>query len=178
MSRIESALFGGLAGAVVLGAGLLTGLLSGAPGPVGGEGPAGPAGVQGAIGPRGETGEAGPAGPAGPEGSQGPAGPAGVQGEPGPQGAVGPAGPQGEMGPPGPQGAAGAGDLGPGAVILVRGSADCPEGWFQGGQVRLLTSPDYVMGGEQTPTNPGVMTTSTMDWANVNYFLCTQGPAQ
>ena len=175
MSRIESALFGGVAGAAVLGIALLTGLFSGASGP---DGPEGPAGVQGAIGPRGEAGPAGPSGPAGPEGTQcpaGPSGPGGPQGEPGPQGAVGPAGPQGE---PGPQGSAGAGDLGADAVILVKGSAACPEGWVAGGQVRLLTSPDYVMGGEQTPTNPGVMTTSTMDWANVNYFLCTKGPGQ
>jgi len=175
MNRIETAAFGGLGGAVVLGIGLLTGVLSGAPGAEGPAGGAGPAGVQGAAGPAGATGAAGPEGPAGPEGQQGVAGPAGPQGEPGPQGSVGPAGPQGAIGPEGPQGAAGAGDLGPGALVVVRGSADCPAGWTATGEVRLLTSPDYVLAPEQSTTNPGVMTTSTMDWANVNFFLCTRG---
>lgn len=175
MSRIESLLFGALGGAVVLALGLVTGVSTGAPGPVGGPGPEGPAGAQGEIGPRGEPGPAGPAGPEGKQGPAGPSGPGGPIGEPGPQGAVGPAGPQGE---PGPQGAAGPGDLGANAVILVQGSADCPVGWAATGQVRILTSPDYIMGGEQTPTNPGVMTSSTMDWANVNFFLCRKGESE
>jgi hypothetical protein len=69
---------------------------------------------------------------------------------------------------------AGAGDLGAGAVILVRQSTACPLGWTAGGEVRILTSPAYALTPEQSQSNAGVFTSETMDWANVNFFLCTR----
>ncbi len=98
-------------------------------------------------------------------------GPAGVQG---PAGAVGPqgeAGPQGEQGPPGPVTVV----LGASAVVLVRDREACPEGMGPAGEVRLLTAPDYTLATGQTTTNPGVFTTTTMGWSDVNFFLCAAG---
>jgi Collagen triple helix repeat (20 copies) len=162
MTRIEAVIYGILGGAITLVLGLLLGgdMLRG---PSGSEGTAGIAGSQGEIGPQGPVGAAGPTGPQGAEGLAGP------QGEPGAPGA---AGPQGE---PGPQGVAGAGDLGAGTVVLVRTAGACPTGWAAGGQVQMMTSPDYKITAEQTESNPGVMTTATLDWSNVNFFLCMRG---
>ena len=81
---------------------------------------------------------------------------------------------RGDAGVAGSAGAAGPEDIGANAVLLVREAAACPAGWVPGGQVRILTSPDYALSGEQTGSNPGVMTTSTMDWSNVNFFLCAR----
>lgn len=170
MSRMEAALFGGIGGVVVLAAAMLaTDMLRGGPGPEGAVGPAGATGPAGAAGPQGAP---GPVGPVGPLGAIGPAGPQGVAGPVGPQGGVGP---QGEVGPAGPQGVAGAGDLGPEAVLLVRSTAGCPEGWQPGGAVVINTSPDYATSPDQTRSNPGIMTSATAGFANVNYFVCLQG---
>lgn len=108
-------------------------------------------------------------------GADGIAGVAGPAGAVGPAGQAGPAGAAGEAGPAGPQGPAGLPDPGPGLVILTRSPNVCPAGWTAQGQVRVLASPDYPMTADQTATNPGVFTTSTADWANVNFFLCTAG---
>jgi Collagen triple helix repeat (20 copies) len=184
LTRIEAILFGILGGAIVLTLGLMMGNdqrnlagVDGAPGIAGPAGEAGPAGTVGPVGPAGADGAAGPAGSAGPAGPQGEPGadglegPAGVPGAPGAPGAPGVPGPQGEAGP---QGATGAGDLGAGAVILVRQLTACPPGWTAGGEVRLLTSPAYAMTPDQTQSNSGVFTSETKDWANVNFFLCTR----
>ena len=117
-------------------------------------------------------------GPAGAEGAAGVAGPAGSEGATGAQGVAGADGAAGAAGAPGaagPMGPAGAGDLGAGAVVLVREAGACPSGWVAGGQVMMLTSPDYAVSGEQTPSNPDVNSTATIDWSNVNFFLCTRG---
>jgi hypothetical protein len=114
-------------------------------------------------------------GPAGVAGAAGIAGPAGPEGAAGPQGAAGADGAAGIAGAPGEAGPAGAGDLGAGAVVLVREAAACPAGWTSGGQVMMLTSPDYAVTGEQTLSNPGVNSSATIDWSNVNFFLCTKG---
>lgn len=171
MSKVQSAAFGVVGGAAAFAlAALFAGdLLRGAPGP---EGPPGPAG---AVGPSGPQGEAGVQGPAGPQGPIGPAGPQGVEGVAGPAGPQGEMGPPGETGPAGPQGVAGAGDLGGEAVILVRGAGGCPAGWVNGGEVVLNTSPDYATGTGQERSNPGIMTSATAGFANVNFFLCLQG---
>jgi hypothetical protein len=58
--------------------------------------------------------------------------------------------------------------------VLVREAGACPAGWVAGGQVMMLTSPDYAVSGEQTLSNPGVNSTATIDWSNVNFFLCTR----
>jgi hypothetical protein len=150
MSKIESGLFGGLGAAVVL---AVAGL-------VGGDYVRGADGVAGASG---------AAGVPGPVGGTGPAGPQGVAGEVGPTGSIGPAGTAGQQGP------AGLPDAGPGAIILTRSPDACPVGWSSAGQVRVLASPEYPMTGDQTGTNPGISTTSTIDWSNVNFFLCTAG---
>ncbi len=116
-------------------------------------------------------------GPAGAEAAAGVAGPAGAQGEAGPQGVAGAdgmAGVAGASGEAGPQGPAGPGDLGADAVILVRGSASCPAGWVAGGQVMMLTSPEFPVSTEQSLSNPGVNSSATIDWSNVNFFLCTR----
>ena len=147
MSGTESALYGLLGGAI-----MLSGALVLAPDTF--------------RGPAGATGAAGIAGPAGPEGAAGPQGAAGADGAAGVAGAPGAAGPQGP---------AGAGDLGAGAVVLVREAGACPAGWGAGGQVMMLTSPDYAVSGEQTLSNPGVNSTATIDWSNVNFYLCTKG---
>jgi Collagen triple helix repeat (20 copies) len=113
-------------------------------------------------------------GPTGAEGVAGVAGPAGPQGEAGLQGAAGADGVEGVAGAPGEAGPAGAGDLGAEAVVLVRGAGACPAGWVAGGQVMMLTSPDYAVSGEQTLSNPGVSSSATIDWSNVNFFVCTR----
>lgn len=113
-------------------------------------------GGQGAIGP------AGAAGPAGPEGPSGPQGPGGVQGP---------------VGPAGPQGVAGYGDPGPDALLLVRRVGGCPTGWNPAGEVVLNASPDYAGSADQERSNPGVVTSATTGFANVNFFLCQQGNA-
>jgi Collagen triple helix repeat (20 copies) len=178
LTRIEAILFGILGGAIVLTLGLMMGNdqrqlagADGAPGIAGPAGEAGPAGTVGPAGPAGADGATGPAGPAGPAGPQGEPGADGLQGPAGVPGAPGVPGPQGEAGP---QGATGAGDLGAGAVILVRQLTACPPGWTAGGEVRLLTSPAYAMTPDQTQSNSGVFTSETKDWANVNFFLCTR----
>jgi hypothetical protein len=151
MSALQSTIFGALGGAFVLGLGLLvtgSNQLRGEAGPAGIEGPAGAAGAEGPAGPQGEVGPAGP------------------QGEAGPQGLAGPVGPPGPAGPPG--------DLGPDAVLLARTAAACPEGWTAGGQVQVLTSPDYAVTAAQTASIPNVINTATGDWSNVNFFLCTR----
>ena len=132
-------------------------------------------GKPGADGVAGAAGVAGPAGPAGPQGETGVAGADAAAGAPGADGEAGPQGESGPQGAPGPQGAAGAGDLGAGAVVLVRGAGDCPPGWAKGGEVRLLTSPDYTMTADQSPSNPGVFTSQTSGWSDVNFFLCQRG---
>ncbi|MFC4668631.1 hypothetical protein ACFO5X_08710 [Seohaeicola nanhaiensis] len=155
MSTAQTAAIGGLCGAgVVVLAMLLSGMMTG---------PEGPAGAAGSAGVAGVPGEVGPAGPAGPAGE---AGPQGVAGEPGAQGPEGPAGPQGP---------AGTGDLGPGVVLLARSAEGCPSGWSPSGRVVLNTSSEYELTGEQTRSNPGIFTAATQGFANVNYFLCTQG---
>jgi hypothetical protein len=178
LTRTEAIIYGILGGAIVLVLSMLAGVdrqsvagVAGAAGPAGAIGPAGPPGADGAPGAPGPEGPAGPQGVAGPQGPAGPEGAVGQQGEVGPAGAAGAPGPQGE---PGPQGATGAGDLGPGAVILVRQATACPLGWSAGGEVRLLTSPAYARTSDQTESNAGVFTSETMDWANVNFFLCTR----
>lgn len=153
MGRIEAAIYGVLGGAITVALGLL----------LAGDvlrDPADGAGAPGAAGVEVAQGEAGTQGPAGVDAGPGPTGP---QGDPGP------------LGLPGPPGVAGAGDLGVGAVILVRTAAACPVGWLPGGQVQLMTSPDYAVSAEQILSNPGVMTTATMDWSNVNFFVCVRG---
>jgi Collagen triple helix repeat (20 copies) len=156
MSAVQSTIFGALGGALVLGVGLL------ATGSDRLQGPVGAAGVEGA---------AGVAGPAGPVGDAGPAGPQGEAGAVGPAGAAGPAG---GAGPAGPQGVAGPGDIGADAVLLVRVAGGCPTGWAAGGQVQMMTSPDYAVTGEQSATNPGITTSATAGWSNVNFFVCTR----
>jgi Collagen triple helix repeat (20 copies) len=178
MTRVEGFIFGLFGGVIAVVLSLFAGdALRGPAGIVGSDGPAGVAGAAGPAGPVGPQGEAGlpgapgadgPVGPAGPQGAVGPVGP---QGEPGPQGPAGAAGPAGA---PGADGVAGAGDLGPSAVVLVREAGACPKGWAPGGEVRLLTSPDYPVASGQTATNPGIMSTTTLDWANVNFFLCAR----
>jgi hypothetical protein len=166
MKMIETGVAAVLGGFVALGLSLFASDLF-----VGGRGDVGPAGVAGpagAVGPQGAVGPAGEPGPAGGVGPQGLAGPQGVPGEPGPAGETGPAGAVG------PAGAAGAGDLGQGAVVLVRSASACPTGWAPVGQVRLQTSPEYPMTPDQTASNPGVFTSETMGWSNVNFFLCAR----
>jgi Collagen triple helix repeat (20 copies) len=121
------------------------------------------------MGPAGAAGPAGEIGPAGAAGEPGPQGVAGAVGALGPAGAVGPAGAQGEPGP------AGAGDLGPGAVMLARSPGTCPPGWTEAGEVRIMTAPSYTLSEGQTETNPGVFTSTTVDWSDVNFFLCLNG---
>lgn len=182
MSKVQSAVFGALGGAAVLLVALWAGdLLRGGAGP---EGPAGPAGLAGAVGSQGASGPQGapglqgapgPQGTVGPQGMVGPAGPQGAAGPPGPQGPVGETGPQGEPGSPGPQGVAGTGDPGSGAVLLVRSAELCPQGWLAGGEVVLNTSPDYVTAAGQGRSNPGIMTSATAGFQNVNFYLCLRG---
>ncbi|MCB1342038.1 MAG: collagen-like protein [Pseudooceanicola sp.] len=158
MSTAQTAAIGGLCGAgVVVLAMLLSGLMTGPEGPAGAAGNAGAAGAQGEVGPAGATGPAGPAG------------------EAGPQGAAGEPGAQGPEGPAGPQGPAGTGDLGPGVVLLARTAEGCPTGWSAGGRVVINTSPEYELAEGQRRSNPGIFTSSTADFANVNYVLCLQG---
>ncbi|GAB1363389.1 hypothetical protein MASR1M32_26250 [Rhodobacter sp.] len=147
---------------------LVSDMFTGGPGPAGTVGPAGAAGPAGAPGPQGETGPAGPAGPVGEAGPAGAVGAAGPQGEAGPAGPAGPEGAAGEIGP------SGAGDLGQGAVILVRTSTSCPKGWVPAGQIRLQTAPEYPLTPDQSASNPGITTTETMGWSNVNFFLCVR----
>jgi len=152
MTRLETILYGLMGGAFVVVASLFATDIF--------RGPAGGAGPAGVVGPAGPQGEAGAVGAAGAEG---------LAGEPGP---AGPAGPAGEPGPPG---VAGPGDLGAGAVILVREVGACPTGWVPRGEVQLMTSPDYAVSAEQTESNPGIMTSATAGWSNVNFFLCAKG---
>jgi Collagen triple helix repeat (20 copies) len=157
MSAIQSTIFGALGGAFVFGLGLLATGNDRLPGPAGVEGPAGPAGEAGPAGAEGPAGPAGEAGPAGPQGN------AGADGAAGAAGAVGPAGP---AGPPG--------DPGPAAVLLVGTAGGCPAGWNAGGQVQVLTSPDYALTAEQEARIPNVINSATGDWSNVNFFLCAK----
>jgi hypothetical protein len=94
----------------------------------------------------------------------------------GPAGPVGEAGASRHAGPPGPAAEAGAAAAGPTApVVLVRETGSCPEGTTEAGEVRLLTSPSYALAPGQTQTNPGVFTSSTQGWSDVNFFLCLEG---
>ncbi|MBK6466990.1 MAG: hypothetical protein IPF96_09075 [Rhodobacter sp.] len=97
---------------------------------------------------------------------------AGADAAAGAPGADGEAGPQGESGPQGARVRRAARDRRRG---LVRGAGDCPPGWAKGGEVRLLTSPDYTMTADQSPSNPGVFTSQTSGWSDVNFFLCQRG---
>ena len=170
MSKVQSAAFGALGGALALSVALFAGgFLRGGPGP---EGPVGPAG---AVGPAGPAGPQGGPGPVGPQGAIGPAGPQGAAGPEGPQGPQGEVGPQGAIGPAGPQGVAGAGDLGQGVVLLARAAEGCPQGWVAGGEVVLNTSPEYQTAPGQERSETLVMTTATAGFQNVNFYLCLRG---
>ena len=173
MSRLESAITGAAGGAITfaLVALFAGGMLKGDPG---GQGAIGPAGAAGPAGPEGPS---GPQGPGGVQGPVGPAGPQGVEGVAGPQGPQGEIGVQGPEGPAGPQGVAGYGDPGPDALLLVRRVGGCPTGWNPAGEVVLNASPDYAGSADQERSNPGVVTSATTGFANVNFFLCQQGNA-
>ncbi|SEB52996.1 hypothetical protein [Rhodobacter sp. 24-YEA-8] len=167
MSRLESAITGAAGGAITfaLVALFAGGMLRGDQGVPGPAGVAGPAGAEGQPGAQGPGGVQGPVGPAGPQGVEGVAGPQGPQGEIGVQG------------PAGPQGVAGEGDPGPDALLLVRRVGGCPTGWNPAGEVVLNASPDYAGSADQERSNPGVVTSATTGFANVNFFLCQQGNA-
>lgn len=173
MSRIETAIIGAAGGAVTF---ALVALFAGGflRGDLGGQGPLG---LTGADGPAGAEGPAGPQGPGGAQGPVGPAGPQGVEGVAGPQGPQGEIGVGGAAGPAGPQGAAGLGDPGPDALLLVRRAGGCPAGWNPAGEVVLNASPDYAGSADQERSDPGIVTSATTGFANVNFFLCQQGNA-
>ncbi len=185
MGRAETGLYGALGGALVVAIALGIGDFLRGPagdlGAVGAAGEIGPQGPAGAVGPAGEPGAAGdvgPAGEAGPMGEPGPAGEQGPAGEAGPQGAPGEpglAGAPGIPGPIGPEGPAGpAVEFSAGTVLLVKTANSCPKGWTAGGQSMLVTSPDFQLAEGQTESNMGVMTSDTIGWSNVSFFLCVK----
>jgi hypothetical protein len=59
-------------------------------------------------------------------------------------------------------------------VILTASAEACPEGWSAGGQVVLITSPEYPAGEGQSRTSIGLFTDATVGFENVNFYLCVK----